>query len=148
MPYIHVLISFVTYMWQGTQMSWYSTYSFNIICSQTILHSVSFCTYVCACTCELLWMCVLMWKQWDNTGYLKQNPPWFTLISMCLFEYFQDRVSFCSLGCCGNLSVDQTGVQLTEFHLSLPSECDNCFPKVSWYTSWELLTVIIVFYIC
>jgi hypothetical protein len=44
---------------------------------------------------------------------------------VCLFTcllVFLDRVSLCSLGCPGTLSVDQNGLELTEICLFLPSE--------------------------
>jgi len=43
----------------------------------------------------------------------------------CLFvcSFFWDRVSLCSAGCPGALSIDQAGLELIKISLPLPSKC-------------------------
>jgi hypothetical protein len=43
-------------------------------------------------------------------------------LGLCLFLFFQDRVSLCSPGCPGTHSVDQAGLKLTNSP-RLPPKC-------------------------
>ena len=47
----------------------------------------------------------------------------FVLLFVCLFYFFRDRVSLCSLGCPGTHSVDQAGLELRDLPVSRPTEC-------------------------
>ena len=63
-----------------------------------------------------------------GTKILLKSAPFMSWLTefffVCLF-IFQDRVSLCSFGCRGSLSlsIDQAVLELTEIKLPLPPEC-------------------------
>jgi hypothetical protein len=44
-------------------------------------------------------------------------------VKCLIFNFFQEKFSFCSSGCPGSHFVDVAGLELREIYLSLPPEC-------------------------
>jgi hypothetical protein len=68
----------------------------------------------------------------------------FVLLFVCLFYFFRDRVSLCSLGCPGTHSVDQAGLELRDASASQVLRLKVCATMPGTHVSISVDTVIVL----